>query len=178
MKVKLEKNFILELFEALNKELEKIDIVGELYLVGGAVMCLNFNARPSTMDVDAIFAPKTKIREAVKRVADNFDINENWLNDAVKGFLSPHGEYSPYLDLSNLKVFCAKPEYLFAMKSLSLRLGKEFHDEADLFFLMRYLNLTTIDDTLKIIEKYYDSKLVPQKTFYAISELLEIINKG
>jgi hypothetical protein len=174
MKVQLDKQTILSLFESLNKELKKEKVTGELYLVGGAVLCLNFNARPSTLDVDGYFAPKMVIWKAAQRVAIKHHIHKNWLNDAVKGFLSPHGTYSPYLELDHLKVFCADPEYLLAMKCISMRLGKEFFDESDVRFLLRYLNLRDAAAALAVVEKFYPRKMIPQKTFYALSEILEM----
>jgi len=62
----------------------------QLTLVGGAVMVLRFNARPSTRDIDAvILEPKEArlVRELAKRVADEFDWTEDWLNDGAKGYL-------------------------------------------------------------------------------------------
>jgi len=44
----LSKQDIERLFQLLNKELRSASISGEVYLVGGAVMCLVFGAREST----------------------------------------------------------------------------------------------------------------------------------
>ena len=40
------------------------------------------------------------------------------------------------------------------MKCLSMRLGEEFHDEEDVRFLIRYLNLTSYDDALTVVGRY------------------------
>ena len=52
------------LFGLLNDELGKADTEGELFLVGGAVMCLAFAARASTQDVDGLFRPARQVRDA------------------------------------------------------------------------------------------------------------------
>lgn len=45
---------ITRLLHALNDELRVAGLRGQIHLAGGAVMCLAFNARPSTRDVDAV----------------------------------------------------------------------------------------------------------------------------
>lgn len=65
----LKKEKILELFEKLSKKLESPGEKGEVGIVGGAVMCLVFNARASTKDVDGIFKPTKLIRELVSEIA-------------------------------------------------------------------------------------------------------------
>ncbi|MGH7555805.1 MAG: hypothetical protein ACREMQ_22620 [Longimicrobiales bacterium] len=160
------------LFELLNAELAKEEVEGELYLVGGAVMCLALDAREATRDVDAFFRPTKLIREAAARVAARAGLPDSWLTDAVKGYLSPRGEYDPYLELDHLCVFVAKPEYLLAMKCVALRLGEEFHDLDDVRYLLRYLNVTTADDALGIVRQYFDEVRVLPKTRLALEELL------
>lgn len=62
----------------------------ELTLVGGAVMVLRYNARPSTRDVDAvILLPREArlVRDFARQVAEEFDWSEDWLNDGAKGYL-------------------------------------------------------------------------------------------
>jgi hypothetical protein len=170
--VKLTKGDIVRLFELLNGELAREGTHGELYLVGGAVMCLALDARATTRDVDAWFKPATLVREAAVRVAAQANVPDAWLNDAVKGWLSPRGDFDRYLELSHLQVFVAQPAYLLAMKSVAMRLGAEFHDLDDVRYLLRYLNVATAADALAIVTQYFDEAQVPAKTRLALEELL------
>lgn len=160
------------LFGLLNDELAASQTRGELYLVGGAVMCLAYAARPSTEDVDAYFQPAREVREAARRVAVRAGVAPDWLNDAVKGYLSEHGDFRTWLELSRLRVMVAQPEYLLAMKCLALRIGGEFHDEDDIRYLLRHLGVDSFSRAKEIITRYYPLERFPQKTLYALEELL------
>ena len=163
---------IRRLFELLNDELRQADTVGEVFLVGGAVMCLAYGARASTRDVDAFFRPPEKVREAAARSAIKAGVEAHWLNDAVKGFMSARGEFAPFLELDHLRVMMAQPQYLLAMKSLAMRIGAEFHDEEDVRFLLRLLDVRSYEQALRIITKYYPLERFPQKALCALEDLL------
>jgi len=169
----LSRDRILELFDLLNEELARVDTVGELHVVGGAVMCLALHARDATRDVDALFEPAAVVREAAARVAARADVPERWLNDAVKGYLGPRNAFEKFLELSHLRVFLAEPHYLLAMKCASMRLGAEFHDLDDVRYLLRHLNIETLDEALGIVEQYVSAKQIPPKARYALEELFE-----
>lgn len=160
------------LFGLLNEELRRTGTEGEAFLVGGAVMCLAYAARPSTQDVDALFRPAREVREAAARVAARAGIAPDWLNDGVKGFLSERGGFNPFFELDHLRVMVAQPEYLLAMKCLSLRIGAEFHDEDDVRFLLRYLNIGAYEEAIAVITRFYPFERFPRKTLYALGELL------
>ena len=169
----LSKADIQRLFELLNGQMRLESLEGEVYLVGGAVMCLVFNARPATKDVDAYFQPAQKIREAAAKVSIEAGIKEDWLNDAVKGYFSGKGKYDPFLELSHLRVFTARADYLLAMKALAMRIGEEFHDVDDIRYLIRYMNLKTHQEALDVITRFYPLYRFPQKTLYALEEIFE-----
>ena len=169
---KLTRADILRLFELLDAELAKQQVDGEIYMVGGAVMCIALDARDSTRDVDALFKPAGVIREAVARVAAKANVTTTWLNDAVKGFLSPKGQFEPYLELNNLQVFVAIPQYLLAMKCAAMRLGEEFHDLDDVQYLLRYLNISSAEKAMAIVTQYFDESQLLPKTRLALEELL------
>ena len=168
----LSKRDILRLFDLLDAELAATAADGEVFLVGGAVMCLVFDARPSTKDVDALFRPTRLVREAAARVAVKAGVRDDWLNDAVKGYLSPRGQFDAYLELPHLKVFVARPQYLLAMKCAAMRLGEEFHDVDDVRYLLRHLDVRTPDDALAIVTAYFDDTDLLPKTRLILEELL------
>ena len=160
------------LFELLNEELARTGIEGELFLVGGAVMCLAYAARPSTQGVDGVYVPARELREAAARVAVHARVAANWLNDGVKGYLSDRADFVPFLELDHLRVMVAQPEYLLAMKCLAWRIGAEFHDEDDVRYLLRHLGLTSYEQAVEVITRYYPRERFPQKTLYGLAELL------
>ena len=113
-----------------------------------------------------------EIRKAAARAAAKAGLPSDWLNDAVKGYLSDRGDFAPFLELDHLRVLVALPQYLLAMKCLAMRIGAEFHDEEDVRFLLRLLDIRAYDRALAVITKYYPLERFPQKTLYALEELL------
>jgi len=169
---RLTKADMRRLFDLLDAELAAEGVLGELYLVGGAVMCLALEAREATRDVDAFFRPTKLIREAAARVAARAGVPDTWLNDAVKSYLSPRGDFDTYLEREHLRVFVAQPEYLLAMKCVAMRLGGEFRDLDDVRYLLRYLNVSTADEALVIVLRYFDEERILPKTRFALENLL------
>lgn len=152
----------------LNEELRSMDVKGEICLYGGAVMALVYDARPDTKDVDAIFRPAAQIREAALKVATRHDLEPNWLNDAVKGFLAPHNQRILF-DFSNLKIYVPEPDYMLAMKAISARANSL--DAVDVKVLIDLLKLKTAGEVLDIVEKYYPREQIKPATQYFIEEL-------
>jgi hypothetical protein len=168
----LSKRDILRLFEALNDELRGVNVKGQLNLAGGAVMCVALDARPSTRDVDASFHPSVAVLDAAHRVAAKLGVPDFWLNDAVKAYMSDRGTFTPLLERSHLKVFCATPEYMLAMKCLAMRTGEAYHDEEDVRYLLRHLGLRRYEDAEAILARYYPLAEYPGAALSAVRELL------
>ena len=163
---------IQRLLEVLNDELRRMNVRGEINLAGGAVMCLAFKARDSTRDVDAEFKPSVQVREAAIRVSEREGVPDSWLNDAVKTYLSEYGSFTPYLELSHLKVFTADARYMLAMKCLAMRVGEGYRDEEDIRYLLRNLDLESYESARKILAAYYDLDSYPKQALDALRELL------
>ena len=162
---------IKKLLKALNDELALKDVVGEIGMCGGAVMCLVYHARPATKDVDAIFEPTREIRKASKVVARKFGLNEDWLNDAVKGFFHVDPPREEVFNMSHLKVWAPSAEFMLAMKCLSARF--DTLDREDTQFLISYLKLKNAEDVFDLIVRYYPHSRVPAKTKFMVEEIME-----
>jgi hypothetical protein len=162
-----------ELLDALNSELARDGVRGELFLAGGAVMCLVFRAREATKDIDALLVPVSELRRAAKRIAEREHLPDDWLNDAVKGFFSQTGRFEVYQELSNLRIFAPHPEYLLSMKCMAMRLGEEYHDREDVAALLRILGLRRMRDAEAILGRYYSLDRYPVRAMYVLQELLE-----
>jgi len=162
------KQEIKDYLEQLNERLKSTDIKGEICLYGGAVMCLVYNARPSTKDVDAIFEPVQKLREAISEVAHANNLNEDWLNDSVKGFVVNHNQQI-FFNWPNLKIYIPEPDYLLAMKILASRV--DTRDKEDIQFLINNMEITTAEDVFQILEKYYPKEQIKPATQFFIEEL-------
>jgi hypothetical protein len=91
----------------------------QLTLVGGAVMVLRFNARPSTRDIDAVILQPREarlVRELARRVADEFEWTEDWLNDGAKGYLVGISDGPVIFQAPGIEARAPSIEQLLAMK--------------------------------------------------------------
>jgi hypothetical protein len=168
----LTRDRILELFTELDDELSRAGIRGDVFIVGGAAMTVAYDARPATRDVDGIWHPATEVRSAAARVAARHDdIDPHWLNDAVKGFLpsAPPSPATVVYEGQHLTVSVPTSEYLLATKLLASRVGR---DEDDIRLLYRQCDLSTVDEGLDLVERYYPGRPIEAKVRFYLEELL------
>ena len=119
----LTRDDILICLEAVNEELREQDVKGEIGIIGGAVMCLVFNARNATRDVAAVFVPSQVIRKAAVKVGRARGLPDDWLNDAAKGFLVEKFKREDVKRFSNLIVWA--PEARFPLIRSLLEVGHD-----------------------------------------------------
>jgi Nucleotidyltransferase of unknown function (DUF6036) len=166
----VEREEIKQCLTELNDELRGMNVRGEICLYGGAVMCLVYDARPATKDVDAIFEPVRYIRRAAGRVAERHGLSKDWLNYAVKMFVVPH-ERRVLFEMPHLTVLVPSPQYLLAMKVLASRANTD--DRGDIELLIRELNLRSPEQVLDIVRDYYPRKQVKPAARLLLEELFE-----
>lgn len=168
----LTRELILQLFAELDAELGQDGTRGDVFIVGGAAMAVAYDARPSTRDVDGIWHPSNEVREAAARVAARRDdVEADWLNDGAKGFLPGEdpGVKPVVYEGEHLTVSAGSPEYLLATKLLASRVSR---DEDDILLLYRLCRLTTVDEGLDLLERYYPGRPIEAKVRFFLEELL------
>jgi len=167
----LSREQILKYFSEINEELRIAGQKGEIGIVGGAVMCLVYNARQATRDVDAIFEPSQVIRKAAAIVGKRHRLADDWLNDAVKGYLVSGFNREPVATFSNLAIWAPEPRYMLAMKCISARWDTS--DKDDVIFLLHHLGIQSSDVALSLIQDYYPKAQIPAKTQFFLEEVLQ-----
>jgi hypothetical protein len=162
---------LLKYLEALGKELEAAGLRGEVVIAGGAAMCLVHSARDATKDIDALYEPKREINALVEKIADEYGLPSDWLNDSVKGFIGESVETVDFMQTGGLKISAVTPEYLLAMKLMSSRV--EGQDYEDIKFLLRMLKIRAFEEAESVIKRFFPLSRVLPKTGYIIEQFLE-----
>jgi hypothetical protein len=172
----LKKDDILRYFDEINKHLASTNERGEILIAGGAALTLVFDARDSTYDIDAIFEPKEDMRQIIKAVARANSLDDDWLNDAVKGFMTDKMNFSTFLEYSHLTVSSLDAESLLAMKLVSARPAPA-KDMQDSIFLIKILGISSEEQLYEIIEKYtHYSRHTLKSKYFAMEAFAQYVN--
>lgn len=167
----LDRDQIDMLLRELSDELASAGVEGRLFVVGGSAMALAFGRGRVTRDVDGLFEPASTVRAAAVRVGRRHGLANDWLNDAVKGYLlGSDPDATVHLQTDNLVVQVASPRYLFTMKALAARVDQ---DAADLLWLYEAAGFESVDEALEHLEASTPDRLLTPKAAFFVRELLE-----
>jgi predicted nucleotidyltransferase len=122
----VDKSELTEVLAKLDKELSR---PCELVVIGGAAMILHYGSQRATRDVDALFlrGDILELRRAIKEVARERNLPDDWLSEAAKGFadILPRDfqrRLVPLeMPLSRLRVYVLGLPEQVAMKIVALR---------------------------------------------------------
>lgn len=166
----LEHATIVEALTRLNRHLATRGERAELFLVGGAVMCLVHKARPSTKDVDGWFTQPQAVRVAAEAVASEMGLEKDWLNDAAKAFVPANAGYETWQELSHLTISTVDARTLLAMKCAAARTSA---DAADIRFLTNLLGLTSAAQVLQVVLTYFPADRLPVRVRLLLEEMFD-----
>ena len=161
---------IVAALQALGDDLLRQGVRGQVFIVGGAAIALAYSTRRVTKDIDAVFEPKAVIYSAAARVAEQHGLPDDWLNDAVKGFLpGPDDEARPVPEVQGLEVTTASPRYLLGMKLMAMRFGE---DDQDIELLLKECGMHRASEALDLLQHLYPHREPLVKTRLFLEELL------
>lgn len=178
-----DRDTIRHAFEEIGRRACADGKIVEIAVYGGSAVVLTLPARATTKDVDAVFEQdKSWLRPIVKDIADQFGWPADWLNDGVKGFLSPRDGAPdakallatyPDAEDAGLRVFVPVPEYLFAMKAMAMRIGgvDEPQDVSDIRALGAEIGIETAEQAIALVEAFYPRSRISPKTKFGLEEL-------
>ena len=155
----------------------------EISVYGGSAITLIFDTRRATKDVDAVFErDRDWIRRTAKDMADANGWDPDWLNDGVKGFLTTKADEADWLQLfraypseekTGLRVMIPRPEYIFAMKCMAMRIGgvEESQDIEDIRMLVAPIGLKSAEAAMELVQVFYPQQRIPPKTQFGLEEI-------
>jgi hypothetical protein len=130
---------------------------------------LTSNFRDSSFDVDAVaLDDQGFLSAAAREIAERHGWPPNWLNDGVRTFLSPNVEapeghelFATYPDEAHpgLRVFTPKPEYMLAMKLMSLRIEPGGKDLDDVLAFMRVVGVSDKRQIVDFAARFYPRRV-------------------
>lgn len=148
-------------FARLDEELGRRGVLAELCTSGGALFMLAFDAHPPTRNVTALFQPLERLEEAIGVVTASEGRPPRWPAEEARACVGVSAMLDGFLELPNLRVYEARPEYLLAMKCAALRTGVTPTARDDIRHLVRSLNLLAVDDALGVVERYFTPRQLP-----------------
>jgi hypothetical protein len=116
-------------------------------------------------------------------------LDEGWLNDGVKGWLSAAevdpaakvflGTY-PSEEQPGLRVFVPRPEYLFAMKCRAMRIGgiAGSADVEDIRRLAQAIGIKSAEQALDLVQEFYPRHIIEPKTQFGLEEIFSKLDEG
>jgi len=148
---------LLQLLSELGRQMEQRGVTGELFIVGGSAMALAYDARRTTLDIDAVIYPRDVILEIAAEIAAAKNLPPDWLNDAVSIYLPNTEDDKPrrLAEFGPLRVSVGSPEFLLAMKAMVSR--KSPGDLDDAVTLANILGLTTESQIEDLVKRYFGS---------------------
>jgi len=159
----------------------------DLAVYGGSALMLASNFRVATQDVDAVVeGDQGTVTRLAEEVARTRNWPRDWLNDGVRTYLSPQVDglqehhvlfrAYPSEQAPGLRVFVPSPEYMLAMKLMSMRLDPtgDKSDLADILNLIDVVGFTTPEDVIDFAASFYPEAKISARLRLGIRELWRV----
>src|SRR6202051_4784632 len=176
MRAAFGRDALLDAFDQIGRAAVRAGTKLQIAVYGGSALMLASNFRFATEDVDIADIGQhwpAWLSEVVKRIADQNNWSTTWLNDAVTFHLSPlaqadrdltaFGTFPRRDENVGLCVFVPTARYMLALKLKALRVSefeKGQQDMADVAHLLKFLELTEIEQAIAILAEFFPNSAV------------------
>ena len=163
-----------ELLGRLSEKMPALQEPAEIYVIGGAAMMFEYDARRQTEDIDCVIRSyRPEVLEAAEQVArEEPGLGPDWLNEEADKFGSvPEGpdpdERTSYSG-ARIHVVSAGPERLLAMKLSSNRQK----DAQDIGRLLKITGTKSLDDAKRLYSEAFGKKPMGEDAEKLVGALL------
>ena len=152
--IKLNRQELIASMYDLNGRLRAINNSATIFVYGGFVMCVAYELRDSTMDIDCMHN-NFNVENIACEMATEYGWAKNWLNTAVKDIIEhdmikPNMKFVEFDTLSNLRIVIPTEDQMLAMKLYSAREGtSDFQDAVDLASNLNIRDRTSLRNLVK-----------------------------
>jgi hypothetical protein len=182
--MKLTKPIMLQALARLGELAHSRGIELHICIYGGSAMILAYDSRQVSKDVNVIIHPSEEGLSLARQVGEELGLHSEWLNDEVRFFASEakDREGRRPLDLpietKGLKLEVPTANYLLAMKARACRepVPGLAVDEADLRFLIRKLEVTSIREVEAQLDKYFPEDPLRPNARIIIQRIIEEVH--
>ena len=155
----------------LSDELNARNVKAKIYLVGGAVMVLAFDARFTTGDIDGSIYPTDDVLAVAAQIGEHRGLGAEWLNNSAQQFIPVFKEpnWQPILKSGNVEIVAADERSMLAMK---MRAGRGSRDRLDINFLFKRCGITSVAEALELYEEFFPEDQLPDRTLPLLDEAI------
>lgn len=168
----LTRRLLLDAFGRVGDILARREVIGEIFLVGGSVIVMEYDAREGTLDVDAFdWSPHGEIERAAATVASQLGLPRSWLNQQASAYvpLSPDWRRSNVFDHPNLRIYALDARQLLAMKILAGRA----RDAEDVATLCEMVGVKSSASAEALVAEIFPDETLPAHKRALLVELLD-----
>jgi hypothetical protein len=160
----------------LAEQLDTRNVKAKIYLVGGAVMVLAFDARFTTGDIDGAIHPTDDVLAEAAEIGERRGLGAEWLNTSAAQFIPAFKEpnWQPILKSGNVEIVAADERSMLAMK---MRAGRGSRDRPDINFLVRRCGVTSVAEALDLYEEYFPEDPLPERALPLLDEAIEALGQ-
>jgi hypothetical protein len=185
----LDREKLLEAFDAIGRAAVEAQTRLEVAVYGGSALMLASNFRFATEDVDVspLEQPLPSwLRTTVDEIAHTNDWAEDWFNDGVTFHLSQRAEKAAdHLEFGTfpragaadpgLIVYVPQARYMLALKLKAMRINDPIRgdqERRDVLNLMRVLGIDTIESAIDILARYFpNSAASPERQKFLLKNM-------